>query len=333
MFYLVGIFRTSSPGDSISSDPERAPPGRQGKEPGYIEVCNRGQVIWMPKVFLWTKENQISQIKEFSAFLCMRRWLLKSVLSYASQLSGPSAWWFSQPELPWVCWREWLQSNDCQIPGVLLPPESLQGSPAHIGGPALLTTVTFLLTDMAENMYFSGNRPQHLPSWSNSRRKPLFQPTCLPSKNVCVLSRFSSVWLFETPWTIAHQAPLSMGFSRQEYWSALPFPSPGDHPNPGIKPMSPTLAGRFFTSSATDLGFITMLTIHVVNYDRRTEELYAVLQFPVQWLLYGSHQVFWGPYLVSSSVHLLNFTLIKNNKILIQRGKCLFYYKNYNWKF
>ena len=104
MFYLVGIFRTSSPGDSISSDPERAPPGRQGKEPGYIEVCNRGQVIWMPKVFLWTKENQISQIKEFSAFLCMGRWLLKSFLSYASQLSGPSAWWFSQTELPWACW-------------------------------------------------------------------------------------------------------------------------------------------------------------------------------------------------------------------------------------
>ena len=45
--------------------------------------------------------------------------------------------------------------------------------------------------------------------------------------------------LFETPWTVAHQAPLSMGFSRQEYWSGLPFPSPGDLPNPGIKPASP----------------------------------------------------------------------------------------------
>ena len=168
---------------------------------------------------------------------------------------------------------------------------------------------------MAENIYFSGNRPQHLPSWSNSRRKPLFQPTCLPSKNVCMLSRFNSVWLFETPWTVPHQAPLSMGLSRQEYWSGLPFSSPGDPPNPGIKPMSPALVGRFFTSSATYLGFITMLTIHVVNYDRA--ELYAILQFPVQWLLYGSHQVFWGPYLVSSSVHLLNFTLIKNNKISI----------------
>ena len=44
-----------------------------------------------------------------------------------------------------------------------------------------------------------------------------------------------------TPWTVAHQAPLSMGFSRQEYWSGLPFPSPGDLPNPGIKPGSPAL--------------------------------------------------------------------------------------------
>ena len=52
---------------------------------------------------------------------------------------------------------------------------------------------------------------------------------------------FSLVRLFVTPWTVAHQAPLSMGFSRQEYWSGLPFPSPGDLPNPGIKPGSPAL--------------------------------------------------------------------------------------------
>ena len=51
----------------------------------------------------------------------------------------------------------------------------------------------------------------------------------------------SRVRLFATPWTVAHQAPPSMGFSRQEYWSGLPFPSPGDLPNPGIEPRSPTL--------------------------------------------------------------------------------------------
>ena len=48
-------------------------------------------------------------------------------------------------------------------------------------------------------------------------------------------------WLFGTPWTAAHQAPLSMRFSRQEYWSGLPFPSPGDLPNPGVEPGSPAL--------------------------------------------------------------------------------------------
>ena len=51
----------------------------------------------------------------------------------------------------------------------------------------------------------------------------------------------SCVQLFSLLWTVAHQAPLSMGFSRQEYWSGLPFPSPGDLTNPGIKPKSPTL--------------------------------------------------------------------------------------------
>ena len=51
-----------------------------------------------------------------------------------------------------------------------------------------------------------------------------------------------------TPWTIAHQAPLSMGFLRQEYRSGLPFPSPGDLPDSEIKPASPALAGRFFTT-------------------------------------------------------------------------------------
>ena len=68
---------------------------------------------------------------------------------------------------------------------------------------------------------------------------------------VCVLSH---VQLFATPWIVAYQAPLSMGFSRQEYWSGLPFPSPGDHPDPGIKLLSLAscaLVGGFFTTGAT----------------------------------------------------------------------------------
>ena len=60
--------------------------------------------------------------------------------------------------------------------------------------------------------------------------------------------------LSETPWTVAHQVPLSMGFSRQEDWSGLPYAAPGDFPDPGIKPeslVSPASAGGFFTASTT----------------------------------------------------------------------------------
>ena len=66
---------------------------------------------------------------------------------------------------------------------------------------------------------------------------------------MCVWYVLSHVGLFATPWTVAHQVPLSMGFLRQEYWSGLPFPSPGDLPDPKIKPESsepPVLVGEFF---------------------------------------------------------------------------------------
>ena len=74
----------------------------------------------------------------------------------------------------------------------------------------------------------------------------MVKQTCFPvlaHVHVCVQS-FSRVQLFVTPRTVARQAPLSMGFSRQKYWCGLPFPSPGDLPYPRIEPMSPTLAGR-----------------------------------------------------------------------------------------
>ena len=74
------------------------------------------------------------------------------------------------------------------------------------------------------------------------------------SMHVCVLSRLSHVCLFTILWTVARQAPLSKGCSRQEYWSGLPCPPPEDLPNPGIEPTpltSPALAGKFFTTSTT----------------------------------------------------------------------------------
>jgi len=63
-----------------------------------------------------------------------------------------------------------------------------------------------------------------------------------------------------TPWTVALQSPLSMGLSRQGCWSGLSFPSPGDFPDPGINPRSPTLAGGFFTTKPTGKHMIRHMT-------------------------------------------------------------------------
>ena len=88
----------------------------------------------------------------------------------------------------------------------------------------------------------------------NSQTKlPGFESQLYHLQAVCAQS-LSRAWLFATPWTVAHQAPLSMEFSRQEYWSRLPFASPGEPPDPGIEPLSPvapTLADGFFTIGAT----------------------------------------------------------------------------------
>ena len=72
----------------------------------------------------------------------------------------------------------------------------------------------------------------------------------------------SHVQLFATPWTVAYQAPSSMRFSRQEYWSGLPFPSPGDLPDPGIQPGSPPLEADALTSEPPGLIF---LFIHILK--------------------------------------------------------------------
>ena len=62
------------------------------------------------------------------------------------------------------------------------------------------------------------------------------------------MKSLSRVRLFATPWTVAYQAPPSMGFSRQQYWSGLPFPAPGDLPDPGIEPRYPTLQADALSS-------------------------------------------------------------------------------------
>ena len=84
----------------------------------------------------------------------------------------------------------------------------------------------------------------------------------------CVLSCFSCVWPFATPWTVAHQDPLSMGLSRQEYWSGLPWPPSGDLPDPRMEPaslMPSALAGGFFTTSATRSPSKGILAVYAQN--------------------------------------------------------------------
>ena len=73
-----------------------------------------------------------------------------------------------------------------------------------------------------------------------------------------VVLLLSCVQLFCDLWTVACQASLSIGFPRQEYWSGLPFLSPGDLPNPGMEPLSPALAGGFFTTEPPGKPHITV---------------------------------------------------------------------------
>ena len=87
---------------------------------------------------------------------------------------------------------------------------------------------------------------------------------------------------FATPWMIAHQSPLSMGFSRQECWSGLPFPSPGDLPDPGIEPVPPALASGFFTTEPCGK---PKLKIKVRKIKRLTRNLSPQLA----WQYFGSN--------------------------------------------
>ena len=82
-------------------------------------------------------------------------------------------------------------------------------------------------------------------SFQEKKKKKKFGPVSLLHLGWAQL--LSRVRLLVTSWTVAHQAPLSVGFPWQEYWSGLSFPSPEDLPDPGTEPMSPALAGRFFT--------------------------------------------------------------------------------------
>ena len=103
-----------------------------------------------------------------------------------------------------------------------------------------------------------------------------FKAFCCPHMYVYVLRR-SVVTNSATPWTVAHQDPLSMGFSWQEYWSGVPFPPPGDLPDPGIKHSalkSRAMAGKFFTTSTTWEAHMVDISITKINPYGNIKERY-----------------------------------------------------------
>ena len=111
-----------------------------------------------------------------------------------------------------------------------------------------------------------------------------------------MLSCFSHVPLFVTLWILAHQAPLSMGFSKQEYWSQLPCPPPGDHPYPSLT--SPALTGRFFTTDTIWETF-TMSTISSSFWIFNllcmcAKSLSCVQLFATLWTVAHRTPLFWG---------------------------------------
>ena len=96
--------------------------------------------------------------------------------------------------------------------------------------------------------WFSGDHPASLLYWLCKPFIAAYFRGCRRYGLCMYVQLLSCVWLFATPWTAAHQAPLSMGFSRQEYKSGLPFPSQGDLPDPWIEPTFTPLAGTFFAT-------------------------------------------------------------------------------------
>ena len=110
------------------------------------------------------------------------------------------------------------------------------------------------------------------PLWMSAQLWPW---VCFPSLCVCAQS-LSHVLLFVIPWTKAHQAPLPMGFSLQEYWRGLPFSPPGDLPDPGIEPMSPAspaLAGGFFTTEPLGRPFLSLCYWPIQHHSRPWQRL------------------------------------------------------------
>ena len=129
--------------------------------------------------------------------------------------------------------------------GGILDSDKTKGS-EQIQNKTILALGEGVCLQMKKKRFKGKQRREGLVALHLSCRQPVcfLCSQCSPYRNLAqawVLSHFGCVWLFAIPWTVARQAPLSMGFSRQEYGSGLPCPSPGDLPDPGIEPRSPAL--------------------------------------------------------------------------------------------
>ena len=145
--------------------------------------------------------------------------------------------------LSWFCYKIY---EKCMMPSLKLFLDDRTMSAAQQASGQLLTCFVFSLL-----------RLPRTPDWANIWYLLL----------LLLRSHFSHAQFFATQWTVACQAPLSMGFSQQEYWGGLLLPTLGDLPELGIEPVSPAaapLAGRFFTTSATWLG--KMISTEVKDY-------------------------------------------------------------------
>ena len=131
-----------------------------------------------------------------------------------------------------------------------------------------------------------------------------------------LLLLLSYIRLFVTPWTIAHQVPLSMGFSKWEYWSGQPFPSRGDLSDPAIKPASPALAGGFFTTEplGNPCDDITIFYFHheltfttLSNQSCTFQNIYSSMRIIIEVLVWSHLQL--DPYLKMKQNRIKRITI------------------------
>ena len=130
---------------------------------------------------------------------------------------------------------------------ILFPHRSSVHSTADfLGFNVLLPGNLYLKSEVLLGFFFTHRILKLRKKKNHSKTFPIW------NRPACMLSHVNHVWLFAVPWTVAHQALLSMEFSRQEYWSGLPCPSPEDLPHPGTEPRSPALQADSLPSESLE---------------------------------------------------------------------------------